>query len=172
MFNTKFPGIVMTSYEVNFIKAEAFERWGNTADAEAAYKKGVEDAVRFSFYLNTVGATASGTPPEASVTGTEITDMLATPSVEYAGTSDEKLVKIWTQKWVSFGFIQSIQSWSDVRRTKYPQLTFTNDPTSIGFELPGSRLVYPPNEKTYNAENYAKVAAQDVATTKVFWDVQ
>lgn len=167
LLNTQFPGIVMTSSEVNFLKAEAFQRWGSTSDAQTAYEKAVTEDVNFSFYLNELGG---GT--EAAVSPIEISVLLAAPSVLYAGTSDEKLVKIWTQKWLSFGFMQSVQSWSDLRRTKYPVLTFTADNSTAGFELPSSRLVYPPNEKTYNADNYAKVAANDVGSAKIFWDVK
>lgn len=167
MTNNKFPGIVITSSEVNFLKAEALQRWGSTSDAEAAYESGVTDAVNFAFYLNQLGG---GT--EVAVTATEINDLLGASSVAFAGTSEEKLAKIWTQKWLSLGFMQSVQSWSEVRRTKYPILSFTPDNSTSGFELPSSRLVYPPNEKTYNAANYAKVASNDVASEKIFWDVK
>jgi hypothetical protein len=165
--NNKFPGIVITSSEVNFLKAEAFQRWGSPSDAATAYESGVTDAVNFTFYLNELGGGAEG-----AVTGSEIGDLLAVAPVAYTGTSEEKLAKIWTQKWLSLGFMQSVQSWSELRRTKYPALIFTPDNSTSGYELPASRLVYPPNEKTYNAENYAKVASTDVATAKIFWDVK
>jgi hypothetical protein len=166
LFNVKFPGIVITSSEVNFLKAEAFERWGSTTDAQAAYEKAVTHAVNFTFYLNKLGG-----GDEAEPTATEISDLLAAPSVAYTGTREEKLAKLWTQKWVSFGFMQSIQSWAEMRRTNYPALTFTPDNATIGFEMPASRLVYPPNEKTFNPDNYAAVAAKDKPTEKIFWDV-
>jgi hypothetical protein len=166
LFNTKFPGIVITSSEVNFLKAEAQERWGSTDEAQLAYEKGVTESVNFYFYLNQLGA---GT--ESAVTGAELAALIAEPSVAYAGTTEEKLVKIWTQKWLSFGFMQSVQSWSDLRRTNYPVLTFSPDNSTQGYELPSTRLVYPPNEKTYNAENYSAVAGSDVSTGKIFWDV-
>ncbi|MBL0741116.1 SusD/RagB family nutrient-binding outer membrane lipoprotein [Chryseolinea lacunae] len=167
LFNTKFPGIVFTSSETAFLKAEAFERWGSTTDAEAAYLKGVTDAVKFTFYLNTLGA-----GKEAPVTADEISDLLASAEVAYTGTTTEKQIKIWTQKWVDFGLIQSVQGWSELRRTKYPVLTFLSDGSAVDFQLPGSRLVYPPNEKTFNAVNYAKVADKDKPSTKIFWDVK
>jgi hypothetical protein len=91
--------------------------------------------------------------------------------VAYAGTTDEKLAKIWTQKWVSFGFIQSVQGWSEVRRTKYPQLTFVPDNSTSGSVNPPARLVYPDAEKVYNATNYEAVQSKDTRDTKIFWDV-
>lgn len=163
--NTQLPGIFMNSAEVNFLKAEAYQRWGATADAQTAYEAAVTDAVEFAFYLNELGGSS-----EDAVTTTEISDLLASSAVAYSGTDDEKLQKIWTQKWLSFGFLQSIQAWSDVRRTGYPSLTFTedSDPT---YPLPSTRLVYPPTEITYNADNYAEVAADDDAYNAIFWDV-
>jgi len=171
MFNTKFPGIVITSSEVNFIKAEAFERWGSTAQAQEAYEKAVKQAVEFDFYLNNVGATFRGVAAEKALTATEVSDLLASTVVAYTGTTDEKLAKIWTQKWVSFGFMQSVQGWSEVRRTKYPQLTFVPDNSTSGSENPPSRLVYPDAEKVYNAINYEAVQSKDTRDTKIFWDV-
>jgi len=169
--NKNIPGIVFTTQEVAFLKAEAYERWGSTGDAETAYKKGVEDAVRFTFYLHALGL-GTAKPKDAPLANSDITDLLANANVAYTGSKDEKLQKIWLQKWVSFGFLQSIQSWAEVRRTKYPALSFIADPQAGDYQLPGARLVYPPNEKTYNAVNYAKVASQDKPTTKIFWDVK
>lgn len=170
-FNKAFPGIIITSAEVNFLKAEAYQRWGSTIDAQTAYEKGVTHAVKFVFGLN---QSSSNGPFAANVTPAEISDLLVTGSVAFAGTSDEKLAKIWIQKWLNFGFIQSIQSWAELRRTKYPVLTFVTDnsPGAPGTDLPPSRLLYPSNEKTYNAANYAKVATQDIVTSKIFWDVK
>jgi hypothetical protein len=166
LFNTQFPGIVITSSEINFLKAEAFERWGSTADAQASYEKAVTDAVNFVFYLNQLGG-----GHETPATATEIQDLLASGTVTYTGTKDEKLAKIWTQKWLSFGFMESVQGWAELRRTNYPVLTFTPDSNTPGYEMPSSRLVYPPNEKTYNADSYAKVASKDLPSGKIFWDV-
>lgn len=166
-FNRAFPGIVINSAEVNFLKAEAYQRWGNTGDAKIAYEQGVTDAVNFMFYLNSLGG---GT--EEEITPEELTNLLASPSVAYAGTNDELLAKIWTQKWLSFGFIQSIQSWAEVRRTNTPSLTFLPDPSTPDAELPPSRLLYPSSEITYNAANYDRVASNDVATGRIFWDVE
>lgn len=168
LLNRNFPGILITSSEVNLLKAEAYERWGNGALAKAAYEKGVADAVRFMFYLN---QTNQQRPHEAAVTTEEISDLLSAPGVAYTGSENELLAKIWTQKWLSLGFIQSIENWAEVRRTKMPALTFVPDNTP-GAALPPSRLVYPDSEKSYNQSNYAKVAANDKTDVKIFWDVK
>jgi hypothetical protein len=170
--NKYFPGIVFTTQEIAFLKAEAYERFGgNTAAAETAYKEGVESSVKFMFYLHTLGL-AGAKDKEAALTTTELSDFMANALVAYTGTQDQKLQKIWLQKWVSFGFWQSTQNWAEVRRTKYPQLDFVADTQNGDYKLPGSRLVYPPNEKTYNSVNYAKISSKDTPTTKIFWDVK
>jgi len=171
MFNTKFPGIVITSAEVHFLKAEAFERWGSSATAQTSYEKGVTDAINFAFYLNQVGSSFRGVDAEDAVLPAEIAATLATPGVIYTGTSNEKLQKIWLQKWIHFGFMQSIQGWSEYRRTNYPALTFVPDNGTVGSELPPTRLLYPDSEKVYNATNYAEVQGSDKPTTKIFWDI-
>jgi hypothetical protein len=172
LFNTAFPGIVFTSSEVNFLKAEAYERWASTGDAQVAYEKAVTQAVDFTFYLNDTGADFRGADPEEPVSPAELTALLGSPSVAYAGSTTEKLAKIWTQKWVSFGFIQSIQGWAEVRRTNYPALTFVPDNSTPGSEMPPVRLLYPSSEKVYNAANYEAIAGKDTPGSKLFWDVQ
>jgi hypothetical protein len=170
LFNTAFPGIVFTAAEVNFLRAEAFERWGSSTDARTAYEKAVTQSVQFNFYLNALGAGITGRDAEPPASEVEMTVLLASPTVEYAGTTAEKLAKIWTQKWVNFGFIQSIESWAEVRRTNTPDLSFLPDNSTPGSELPPSRLLYPGTEKTYN-EHYSDVAANDTPVKKIFWDV-
>jgi hypothetical protein len=166
LFNKAFPGIVITSAEVNFLKAEAQERWGSTAEAKIAYEKGVSEAVKFLFKLNTLGG---GT--EDALQQSELDDLLASPSVAYTGTTDELLAKIWTQKWLDFGFMQSVQGWAELRRTNTPALDFLPDNSTPEASLPPTRLLYPSSEKTYNALNYADVAAEDKVDVKLFWDI-
>jgi Starch-binding associating with outer membrane len=48
LYNSKLPGIVITASEVNFLKAEAFERWGG-GDAKIFYEKAIRQSVGFYF---------------------------------------------------------------------------------------------------------------------------
>ncbi|WP_347159867.1 SusD/RagB family nutrient-binding outer membrane lipoprotein [Pontibacter chitinilyticus] len=168
LFNSNLPGIVMTAAEVNFLKAEAFERWDG-GDAEQAYKTAITQSINFYYYLNNTSSSTrvKETPP----TEAEIAAFLQSPTVAYTGSEEEKLAKIWIQKWVHFGFLQSVQSWAEYRRTGYPQLTFT-PATLAGYELPPSRLVYPGSESAYNSANFEAVRGQDTRDTKIFWDVR
>jgi hypothetical protein len=167
LLNSKLPGIVMTAAEVNFLKAEAYERWGN-GDAKAAYETAVKQSIAFYYYLNSLNTTTATplTAPDASV----VNSFLQNPQINYSGTANEKLEKTAVQKWVHFGFLQSVHSWAEYRRTKYPQLSFSPS-TLPGYELPPSRLVYPTSETAYN-HNYILVQPRDTRNTKIFWDVK
>lgn len=161
--NKSLPGIVFTAAETNFLKAEAFERWGG-GDAATAYNTAITQSVYFYYYLNSLGKGSTVTPDD-------VTTFLTASNVAYAGSSTEKLAKIWTQKWVHFGFLQSKQAWAELRRTKYPMLTFSTTGKLNGYETPPARLQYPTVETAYNS-NYDKVKAKDTRLTKIFWDVK
>ncbi|GAA4432446.1 hypothetical protein GCM10023188_21010 [Pontibacter saemangeumensis] len=157
----------MTAAEVNLLKAEAYERWGGGDPAEA-YEKALQQSIDFYYNLNNSSSNSAGKVPPP--TAEEISTFLEDPAVAYSGSQEEKLTKIWMQKRVHFGFLQSVQSWSEYRRTDYPMLTFT-PATLPGYELPPSRLVYPSSEVAYNTDNYQNVRSGDVRTGKIFWDV-
>ncbi len=89
--NVKMPGVVITSPEVNFLKAEAFERWGG-GDPQAAYNLALLQSISFYFYLNNIGG---GTVPYPDPTATA--NFLSAPSVAYTGTQAQKLANIYTQ---------------------------------------------------------------------------
>jgi hypothetical protein len=161
--NKSLPGVVFTAAETNFLKAEAFERWGG-GNAQTAYETAIKQSVYFYYYLNGLGKGAAVTP-------TDVTTFLSAPTVAYTGTSTEKLTKIYTQKWASFSFLQSKQAWAEVRRTKNPSLTFSTAGKLNGYETPPNRLLYPTSEIANNS-NYSKVRAKDTRLTKIFWDVK
>lgn len=164
LYNNKLPGVLMTASEVNFLKAEAYERWGG-GQAQDEYLKGIRNSIIFYYYLNNLNPSRVKTvPPSATELDNFLTNSL---SIQYQGSSDEKLKLIATQKWIHFGFLQSVQSWSEYRRTSYPQLNFT--PASSEYNLPPSRLTYPQSEKNNNT-NYAQVASKDSRNAGIFWD--
>jgi hypothetical protein len=164
--NPALPGMVMTASEVNLLKAEAFERWGG-GDAKAAYDNALKQSVSFYYYLNNLNTT--GLKTVAKPNDSVVEDFVNNANVAYSGSSSEKLAKIYTQKWTHFGFLQSIQAWSEYRRTGFPQLTFAAA-SSVGYEHPPVRLLYPSSESTYNSANYKLVQPKDTRNTKVFWD--
>jgi hypothetical protein len=171
LFNSKLPGIMMTAAEVNFLRAEAVERWGITGPgaltAKAYYELAVRQAITFSYYLYNTNSTKY---EELNQPNSTVVDaFLAQPTIAYAGTTDEKLAMIWNQKWLHFGFLQTRQAWAERRRTKYPKLTMFVSETP-GYENPPNRLKYPASEVSYNT-TYKDVQAKDTRDAKIFWDV-
>ncbi|MNU71819.1 Susd and RagB outer membrane lipoprotein [compost metagenome] len=95
---------------------------------------------------------------------------------------------VLTQKYLAL-FNQSIEAWSEIRRTGYPLFlikkgdvtwsgTIDGKPVSytfnpeVGDAIP-SRLVYPLKEQSTNRSNYQAALAQqgdDVINTKVWWN--
>lgn len=167
VFNQKLPGILITASEVNLLKAEAFERWGSTTDAKTAYDIALRQSVAFYYHLNSInqGAYVKETFPSA----TTIDTWVNTSTAAYTGASTDKLTKIYTQKWVHFGVLQSTEAWSEYRRTGIPMLTFPTNGKQAGYETPPTRLIYPAKEKTLNSANYQAVVAKDTRKTKIFW---
>ncbi|HEU4553383.1 MAG TPA: SusD/RagB family nutrient-binding outer membrane lipoprotein [Chitinophaga sp.] len=167
--NTKFPGIIFTSAETWFLKAEALERWPGGAgggSAKSAYEKGIRESI--SNYYKIHNLSDYGTKQTAA-TEAEITLLLASPKVAYGTVTEDNLNKIGLQKWVAFGIMQNTQSWAEMRRSGYPKLTFPADPGISTVPSPAYRLTYPGNERSLNAENYAKVADKDLPYSKIFW---
>jgi hypothetical protein len=166
LYNSKLPGVIMTSSEVSFLKAEAFERWGG-GDPASEYRNGIKHSIEFYYYLNSLNTKDILTPPSSQEIDKFLDESLF---IQYAGTSQEKLAKIWTQKWVHFGFLQSGQRWAEQRRTSYPRVEFF-PATLPGYELPPNRLTYPTSERTFNT-NYQRVAGTDKRDIEIFWDVR
>ncbi len=166
LYNSKLPGVVMTVAEVNFLKAEAFERWGG-ADPGLEYLKGIKHSIQFYYYLNNLGPGIVLAPPSASDIDRFLNE---SPFIRYEGSTEEKLAKLWTQKWVHFGFLQTGQRWAEQRRTAHPHLDFITAKLP-SYELPPNRLTYPTSERTFNS-NYPLVADYDNRDNKIFWDVR
>lgn len=136
------PVLYITSYEVNFILAEAHARLGHVAQAKSYY----EAAIKGSF--DKVGA--------------DIGDYLTRTGVSFdaATTDDARLALIMTQKYYAM-YLQS-ESFADWRRTGIPALVSKN----AGQEIP-RRLPYPQTELSYNKEN---VPTGITLTSRVWWD--
>lgn len=169
--NYNVPGVVITASEVSFAQAEAQERWG-LGDASVAYAKGIQQSVDFwyNIYATRVAANNYAGVSKAQPTTTDVANYMAKPAVAYTGTQQQKIAKIITQKWEHFFILQATEAWSEYRRTGYPAQHFVNSINTNALQ-PANRLTYPDNEKTFNPENYAKVAPNDTRDKKIFWDV-
>jgi hypothetical protein len=171
-FNSKLPGIMMTASEVNFLKAEAVERWGITGPgsltAAQYYELGVRQAIAFMYFLYSTNSTKYEALNQPSTVTVDA--FMAQPTIAYTGTSQEKLEKIWVQKWIHFNVFQATQAWSETRRTDYPKFPRVFVSTLPGYENAPNRFRYPASETGYNT-SYKDVQAKDTRDAKIFWDV-
>lgn len=160
--NESFPGIAMTAAEVDFIKAEAYLKWGAGGDAQGAFESAVTKSIEFYYYLNSLGGYRRPiAAPDSSTLAT-----FATSKWNAYGSKEEAVA---TQKWLHFGNIQMVQAWNEIRKTNYPTLGFTLDIGSLDCPSPPLRLRYTTNEKSYNFEKYKEVQAKDSYYEKPFW---
>lgn len=120
--------------------------------AANTYLHGDADVLNGDYYLE--GDPVSVTP--ASYWGTY-------PS---AGTTEEKLQHIITQKWFSMCGNQSVESWTEWRRTGYPnffKISVESEITPGAFPV---RFPYPEGEQSNNLN----FPGQKQITDKVWWD--
>ena len=143
------PGVLISYAEVNFIKSEAALK-GVTAAGDAA--KAYEEGIRSS--MTQFGLTVP-------------TDYL---TVNKLGTSETARTQILEQKWLAL-FGQSVEAWTEVRRTGVPALTIPATNYNDGI-LP-QRLPYPSNEENLNTDNFksalTSMGGTNTMKTKLWW---
>ena len=145
------PVIFMSEAESYFLQAEAAARGWGTGNAEQLYNDGIE----LSFlYWGLTSAQFNTYKMQAGV---------AFPA---AGSTEQKLEAIITQKWVSMNGTQNVESWTEWRRTGYPDFLTFSATTIIGDKFP-TRILYPDSEVTSNPNT----PPQKMVTDKVWWDV-
>ena len=147
------PVILMSPWEVWFLRAEAAARYGTDDDEKTAF----ETAVSSNFsYMGLDGAAYIGTLGYNS-----------------SASLDAKLDLIGVQKWISLNGTQEDEGWIEARRFDRPaSRLFTNGiwqtpPLSVlsAGEFPSSWL-YPATERSFNPN----APAQRTITDKIFWD--
>ena len=164
---TGYQAILMSYSEVQFILAEARERgFISVGTAEDYYKKGIQASVEYYRARYTV-------INQPTIASRLVVDeaYFAQPTVAYTGTTQEKLAKIGTQKWLAL-FFSGMEAWHDWKRTGYPDIK--PGPAAFINTVP-VRFMYPGSVQALNGDNYkAAVARQgaDAITTKVWWDVK
>lgn len=149
-----FESLLMDYAEVEFIKAEAAERWGILGSAAEHYNNAITASVTYW----------GGNEVDAS-------SYLAQPAVAYATATGTYKQKIGTQKWIAL-YNRGFDAWIEWKRLDYPALS-----PAVSAVAPGIiplRLVYPTSEYTLNGESVAAAAAAlggDQVSQPVFWDV-
>lgn len=172
-YNLNLPGILIDASEVNFLLAEYYLNTGNDSKAKSAYENGVRQSIAYYYWLR-ANSSDNSRGAVASATASEITNYLADAHISWgAATSQQaKLNLIATQKWINYSVLEPIESWTEQRRLKLPELTFLPDNANSLQKLPPNRWTYPTNESSFNTKNYEEVKDKDNLTTKIFWDVK
>jgi hypothetical protein len=154
-----FEALLMDYSEVEFILAEAAERWGITGSAADHYTKAITASI--SYYAKAAGASDTQIAAETAA-------YLAQPAVAYATAKGNYKEKIGEQKYIAL-YNRGYDSWIEWKRLDYPVLLPATDAESV---IP-LRLTYPTSERTLNQANVQSASAAiggDEVSTKVFWD--
>lgn len=155
------PLFFQTYAEVEFMLAEAAERWGlagGFVNVETHYNAGVTAAMQ---YLSMYG-------DSANITTTQIDAYLIANPFD----ASQALKMINEQYWVAT-FGNGLETFSNWKRSGYPVLTPAEVATSLtGGEIP-RRFPYPSSEKLNNSVNVDNAITQqggDLLTTRMWWD--
>lgn len=148
------PVILMSPWEVWFLRAEADARYGTSDDAETAFTTAIE--LNFDY----MGVADAAT-------------YIASLDFGSAGTMDEQIDLIAVQKWISLNGTQEDEGWIETRRFDRPASRLFTDgifqtpPLSV---LPSGTFpsvwLYPESERSLNPN----APAQRSITDAVFWD--
>lgn len=168
---TAAQGIIISYSEVQFILAEAAQKGlidGGTSAAETYYLNGIKD--QFAYWASRIPGTFASSYLELTPAEVIPPDSYYTQaSVAYTGPDQEKLEKIWKQKWISL-YMVGFEAWSEQRRTNYPAIPI--GPVGPGY-IP-SRMLYPADETRINVTNYNEAVSwlgADDLQSHVWWDV-
>ncbi|MEM7367323.1 MAG: SusD/RagB family nutrient-binding outer membrane lipoprotein [Bacteroidota bacterium] len=148
------PAYFMTWTEVEFLKAEAAERGWSAEEPKTAY----EQAIKVSMWQHGI------------IDDEAIQDFLEDANIAYDATKGMELIS--TQKWIAM-FGQSLESWTNFRRTGFPVLPIAlNDQNGGVFP---KRLTYPNVESTTNGTNVTAATDRQGGAelgNALWWDVE
>lgn len=172
---TSIPELMLTSAQVHFLKAEAYNRGlGVSADATTAqneYNAGITASLNMwkSIAFNS-SVWVVNKPAAATASPAEINAVLTNPVVAYnSGSPAAALKQIYAQLWID-QFRQPWDAWTLLRRTggATPMSTDNVQYYTNNFGV-YNRFVYPDNEVSYNADNWnAETGGTDVHTSKIW----
>jgi hypothetical protein len=177
------PIVTIQPAEAYLLLAEAALRgWDVGTTAEEAYNNAVRTAMsRWSLWPTV-------TPHSAVIPLADVDAYLALNPYLSAGTFDQQLEQISTQKWVSL-LGDEWEIWSNWRRTKYPVFNYANWTNTSGDKVsyPGNvtagqmwrRFSLPIAERNVNPDNYYEAISRqnfteetvDLLQGRMWWDV-
>jgi len=150
---------LMTEWESLFLQAEAVARGFITGDDQALYNKAVSLSIIHDGGALGIQANAD----------TYLAQPIANVYYDPATTLAAKIKTIITQKWIASEGLTVYPTWTDFRRTGYPNfLHYTQDAARLN-DTPPVRLLYPQTEINVNNENVLKQGTINLFTSKIFW---
>ena len=175
----------MNAAEVAFLKAEAKAVFGMNMGPGTA-KDFYEEGVRLSFeQWGVTGAAeylAGTTLPQTYIdpnggVNSDKNNSLSQLGVAWDDSASKAQMqeRIITQKWIANWQLGN-EAWADYRRTGFPRLlpVTANKSSVVDSKLGARRMPYPTEERTSNAENYAKavemLGGSDNMATRIWWD--
>jgi hypothetical protein len=183
------PDRMLQAYSVPFMKAELVLTEGIAGDA----KQLLEDGIKASIYH--VNAVAKASDPTVPAIGDAAINSLllgVLSAYDAAATNAKKLEIVMTEKWIA-NFFNSVEAYSDIRRTGYPVLfngadrkiytpyDQTKEANALAepLEYASSAILkyprimwYPESETQLNNANINNKGRVVSDYTNVFWDVQ
>ncbi len=149
------PQWLVTSVESMFLQAEAIQRGWLPGTPRTAY----ENAVRESFMW--LGSSVSSANTYLATAG----DSWSNWDVEA-----NKITLIIRQKYNAMCGLNTMEAWTDYRRTGFPSnVPISANPSRISNKIP-VRLLYPQSEYNFNAANVATQGNINQFTSKIFWN--
>ncbi len=159
------PVHLLTSWESYFLQAEVVARgWQTTSFTrtdDQLFYDGIQANFNYAFYDAALNAQWGSTAYADYISGAGYWTVYPT-----AGTMQQKLSFIITQKWFAMCGNQGFEAWCEQRRTGYPDFLVVSKNSLVGNNLP-KRFLYPTEESTRNV-NFPGLAP---ITTKMWWDL-
>lgn len=116
------PDKMLQAYSVPFMKAELALAGEITADAKELLEDGIEASI---YHVNAVTAQADATAP--LIDDDAVSMFLQSIKTQFdKADSDKKMEIVMTQKWIA-NIYNSVEAYSDIRRTGYPVLFEGNE---------------------------------------------
>ncbi|MEH6307887.1 RagB/SusD family nutrient uptake outer membrane protein [Olivibacter sp. CPCC 100613] len=183
-FTASTAPVLMTAAEVYFLRAEAALRgWANAGgSAQSLYEQGIQSSFAQwgvqgtnAYIQNNTNTPVAYVDPQNSRNNAAAPSNIAVQWNEGA-TSEEKLERIITQKWLAI-FPEGQEAWSEFRRTGYPKIfpvVVNNSGGLIDTDIQIRRLPFPQNEYNTNAAEVQKaiqlLGGPDNGGTRLWWD--
>lgn len=112
------PEKMLQSYSVPFLLAELYLTGEASGDAKSALEEGIERSI---IHVNAVAKASDPNVPTISAENKDAFIEQVLKKYDAAGSDEEKLRIVMTQKWIA-NFFNPVEAYTDIRRTGYPTL--------------------------------------------------